>query len=127
MALATLRKSPLWPTLLSALVIPGAGQIYNKEVSKGLLLMGAFFGAIVWFSQSVTAHLLTVLPGKPEDWIKDQAAFYGAVMSLINQQASMFMTFQLLLFLLWLYGVIDAYVIAKAKAKRSVEPTDSKN
>ncbi len=127
MALVDLKKSPLWPTLLSALVIPGAGQIYNQEIPKGLLLMSAFFGAIVWFSQVVTTHLLNVLPGKPEDWIKNQAAFYGAIMSLVNQQASMFMTFQLLLFLLWTYSVIDAYMIAKARAKRAAESTDSQN
>jgi TM2 domain-containing membrane protein YozV len=127
MADLKLKQSPLWPTLLSALVVPGAGQIYNKEIPKGLMIITGFFGLIVWFSQVVTSHLISVLPGKPEDWLKDQAAFYAAVMTLINQQASMFMTFQLLLFCLWIYSVIDAYAIAKARAKRSVESTGSQN
>ena len=127
MAFVKLKKSPIWPTLLSALVVPGAGQIYNQEIPKGLMLIGGFFGLIVWFSQVVTSRLLSVLPGKPEDWVKDQAGFYAAVMSLINQQAPMFVTFQFLFFLLWIYSVIDAYIIGKQRAKRAAESTDSAN
>lgn len=123
----SVKRSPIWPALLSALLVPGAGQLYNQEVPKGLLLMSGFFGAILWFSKVVTAHLVNALPGTPDEWVKNQAAFYAAVMALVQERASMFMTFQLLILVLWAYGVIDAYVTAKAIAKRTAESTTSEN
>jgi hypothetical protein len=119
------KNSPLWPALLSALFWPGVGQMYNRQLGKGFALIAAFFGAILWFSKVLVARLGGVLPGSPEDWMKDQASFYAAEMALVREQSPMFVTFLLLLLLLWIYGVIDAYITAKNRALLPVHPPES--
>jgi hypothetical protein len=55
-------KKIIFPVLLSALVVPGAGQIYNKEKGKGIVLMSLFFLVILGFMVSVTVSLSAVIP-----------------------------------------------------------------
>lgn len=117
-----LRKSPIWPALLSALVVPGAGQIYNREFPKGFFLVTVSVGSFLWFSKVVTERLSLLLSGTPEQWAKDPIVLREALMKLINQNSDMFMTFQLLILLVWSFGVIDAYLTARKMARLTGEP-----
>lgn len=56
-----LMKEYLFPILLSALVVPGAGQIYNKEKVKGVLLMVLFFLVILGFMITISVSLAAQL------------------------------------------------------------------
>jgi len=112
-------KSPYWPAILSALVVPGAGQIANGDYQKGILLLASFLGSFFWFSKNVTEKISGLLPGTPDQWITNQEALRQAVMKLINQNQDMFFTFQFLLLLLWVFGVVDAYLSAKKKISSS--------
>ena len=117
-----LRKSPIWPALLSALVAPGVGQIYNRELPKGFFLLSVSIGSFLWFSKVVTERLSLLLPGTAEQWAKDPVLLREGLMKLINQNSDMFMTFQLLILLVWGFGVADAYFTARKIARLSLTP-----
>jgi TM2 domain-containing membrane protein YozV len=107
------KKSVYWPPLLSALVAPGIGQIFNREYLKGFFLLLAFVGSIVWFSIVLTERLEILLPGTPDMWVQDQNLLRDGITKLITESSGMFMTFQLLLIVIWIYGIIDAYMGAR--------------
>lgn len=117
----SLRKSPLWPALLSALVAPGVGQIFNREYSKGVFLLLASLTSFLWFSKTLTEQISSVLPGPPEQWALDQNLLRETIMKLVQQNAPMFFTFQILVLLIWGFGVIDAYL----SATKSILPSAS--
>jgi hypothetical protein len=108
-------KSPLWPAILSALVVPGAGQIANRDYQKGILLLVSFIGSFLWFSKNVTQKIAALLPGSPDQWMAHQDELREALTKLIGQNQDMFFTFQILLLLLWTFGVVDAYLGARKK------------
>ncbi len=107
-----LRKSPIWPALLSALVAPGIGQVFNRDYAKGIFLLLSSMTSFIWFSKVLTEKLIGVLPGPPEKWAENQDALREALMKLIQENAQMFFTFQILVILIWGFGVIDAYMSA---------------
>ncbi|MBL0058155.1 MAG: hypothetical protein IPP35_03395 [Elusimicrobia bacterium] len=59
-------KEILYPVLLSALVSPGAGQLYNKEKVKGVILMVLFFLVIFGFMITMSVSLSALLPASLE-------------------------------------------------------------
>lgn len=119
--LLSLRKSPLLPALLSAFMAPGAGQIMVGHVRKGLVLMAIFLFTLVWFSNAVTSQLSSVLPGKPEEWHKNPEALRAAVSLFLKNHMDLFLTFQILILLTWIYGVVDAFLTARQSAKTSFD------
>ena len=114
--------SPIWPALLSALVAPGVGQIYNREMTKGFFLLTTSIGSFLWFSKVITERLSLLLPGTPDQWATNQAALREALTRLITENSEMFMTFQLLIILIWGFGVVDAYLTARKRMKQSATP-----
>jgi hypothetical protein len=106
-------RSPLWPALLSALVAPGVGQFANREYLKGGVLLFASLASFLWFSRAVTEALSLLLPGTPDQWKLNQAAFREAVVKIVGQNPSMFMTFELLILLVWVFGIVDAFITAR--------------
>ncbi len=114
-------NSPVWPALLSALVAPGVGQFVNRDYKKGAFLLTVTVGAFLWFSKVVMERLALLLPADPAQWLLDQNAFREAVLKLVNENPQMFMTFHLLMIVVWVYGIVDAYVIARHRAKAAPE------
>jgi hypothetical protein len=108
-----LRKSPIWPALLSGLVAPGIGQIFNRDYAKGFFLLLTSMGSFFWFSKVLTERLTAILPGPPEQWASNQDVLREGLMKLINENSEMFLTFQILILLIWGFGVIDAYLTAR--------------
>lgn len=105
--------SPLWPALLSGLVAPGIGQFVNREYFKGSILLFAAVASFLWFSRAVTEALSLLLPGTPDQWRLNQDAFKEAILKIVNQSPSMFVTFEILILLVWVFGVVDAYATAR--------------
>ena len=114
--------SPMWPAILSGLVAPGLGQLYNREYAKGGLLLFAFLGSFLWFSKTVTEALSLVLPGAPDQWAQNNAAFRSAIMKVVQQNPDMFVTFEILILIVWVFGTVDAYFTARRL--RRMEPPD---
>ena len=113
-------KHAIVSPLLSALVLPGLGQIINRQVIKGLALMGGitviFMGLVVKVFldlSRVTGDLMTPDLTLPPD---ASARFWV----LIRQQDLTLLYVLLALgLILWLYGIIDA-VIAGLRIDRAV-------
>ena len=109
--------SPYWPALLSGLVVPGLGQIANRDFRKGIVLIGCSLGAFFWFSEVVTEELTRFLPGTPDQWLQDQGAMREALVQLVNENPGMFLTFHLLVILAWGFGVVDAFLTARQRLR----------
>ncbi|MCG3203390.1 MAG: hypothetical protein KCHDKBKB_00047 [Elusimicrobia bacterium] len=119
MKFALNKKSPLWPVLLSALVAPGMGQIYLRDFQKGFFLLFSSLASFFWFSKVVTEQLDRVLPGTPDQWAQNPALMQDALKQIINENSSMYLTFQILILLIWGFGVLDAYFTARSHQKSS--------
>jgi len=117
-------ESPFFPALLSGLVVPGLGQIINREFKKGVLLLLASLTAFFWFSRVLTEQLSRTLPGTPDQWSRNPEAMKAAVVALVNEFPGWFVTFHLLMLVLWGFSVIDAFLTAKNLKPKSNENTD---
>ena len=111
---------PWWPAFFSAFIGPGAGQILNGDFKKGAVLMATTFGSFLWFSKVVGERLSLVLSGTPDQWKLNPAMLKDAVTKLIQESPGMFIWFHLLMLLLWIYGIVDAYSIAKERRKAPI-------
>ena len=87
------RRNPVVSSLLSALV-PGLGQLHNRQVAKGLALTGA----AVLLAMAVAAQAMSSLVGKTMG--------VQGYLSVFFSGRTMYVT--ALLIIVWLYGVIDA-------------------
>ncbi len=117
-----LAKSPLWPALLSALVAPGAGQIFNREFKKGIFLLAASLGSFIWLSKVLGEKLSVLLPGTPEEWLQKPVMLEEARTKLINEAPGMFFSFFILMILVWGFAVVDAYITAKHQLENPIPP-----
>jgi hypothetical protein len=118
---------PLWAALLSGLVAPGIGQIFNRDFVKGIFLLVASVGSFLWFSKVCVERLAVLLPGNPEEWATNQTVFKEALTKLITQNPDMFMTFELLIIIVWVYGIIDAYATARRHIVVEIKTPDKNN
>ncbi len=106
------------PVLLSLLLGPGVGQLYNKEYKKGVILIvgSALVLAIagVWYYKAVQFYM-------PADMstIADPQALQElmtkATTELNANSGFTLLFFKGVLILVWLYGVVDAYLVADRK------------
>ena len=110
-------RLPIWPALMSAIVAPGAGQILNREFKKGIFLFAVFIGSFSWFFKVISEQLSLLTTIKPEVWQKDPSIVQEYLLKIVNQNPSMFFSFQLLVILIWGFSVIDAYITAKHQNK----------
>jgi hypothetical protein len=107
------------PVLLSLLLGPGVGQLYNKEYKKGALLIalsaGILIWAVVWYSKAIQPFLpsdmTTIDPQAMPQLVKNAAEQVRA------QGGGVLLFFKGILTILWLYGVVDAYWAADKKRK----------
>ena len=107
------------PVLLSLFLGPGMGQLYNREYKKGviLILISALLlvWAVAWYYRQVQPYLpkdltavdpqaMTVLLKNATDQISAQA---GAILSF----------FKAAMTVIWIYGIVDAYLVADKKRR----------
>lgn len=99
------------PVLLSLILGPGVGQLYNKEYKKGAYLIGlsllVLTGAMMWFLKAIRPDLPADLTNINHDAL--QVIMRNAVTQVVNGQGGTLATYQTILFVLWGYSVIDAY------------------
>lgn len=117
-------RSPFWPASLSGLIVPGLGQFYNRDYSKGVLLLVASFGALLWFTRTLTNQLSLLLPGTPDQWEQDPMALKEAVLVLVKENPGMFFTFHMLILVVWVFSIVDAYLSARSKKRKIPVPSD---
>lgn len=110
-------KEILFPVLLSALVVPGAGQIYNKEKGKGVVLMVLFFFVILGFMMTLTVSLAALIP---PDMMVSPEHVRGMVEGIIEEKSGFITAFWYLTLAIWAYGILDAYLGARDLLKARV-------
>ena len=93
-------------TFLSAVVFPGAGQIYNKHYVRGVLIIGlTSFAIIGLFFTLIKGFVLAM---------RDQERIYYSIWEFISTglsyRSDLLVFYLLSLIFLWLYAVFDAYV-----------------
>jgi hypothetical protein len=115
------RGSPMLPALLSGLIAPGIGQWVNGERQKAVVLLAASVGGFVWFTKLMTAKVASVLSIPPEQWAENRTMIQDAVTQIFTQQPEYY-RFYTIMFLLWAYSVIDAYLSARHRRLPANEP-----
>jgi len=104
-------KKSIAAPLCSGLVIPGLGQILNRQLKKGLLLLGLVF--VLFVAGAVKLAFLVKAMAKVPDLGE------ASRQAVISPGDLLFLAGVLGAFaLLWLYAVVDAFWVA-FQAERS--------
>jgi hypothetical protein len=113
-------KNIFMAPLLSAFVLPGLGQVINGQVRKAGLLIAAvtilFLTLFVKLLYDLNKFFLS-LP--PESYGKNSPTLSTAAQTLSRQDNSLVTILGLLLTGVWVYGIWDAFSVARKKAKDS--------
>jgi hypothetical protein len=96
------------PLLLSALVLPGLGQLATGQWLKGLLLAGTSLAAVVCLLVRVSSETLRRLPTDPLDF--DVGTLFGLAEAIRADNAAFFSGVTLLIVALWLIAIVDAWL-----------------
>lgn len=106
--------------LLSGLVWPGAGQLYNREFKKGALLIGLTLAVAMVVIVATASELTRQLPADMGDLDADLVRTLPA--QVLAARSGMLMVSSLLLLAAWAYGIVDAYVGGRGRRKLTMEP-----
>jgi len=111
--------SVIIPVLLCFFLGPGAGQLYNREYKKGaffiVVSLAILIVAGVWYYKALQPYLPADLSAV--DPAAMQQILQNATGQITNTQTHMLLAFEAALTALWLYGCIDAYLVAKTKGR----------
>jgi diadenosine tetraphosphate (Ap4A) HIT family hydrolase len=99
--------------LLSALVLPGAGQLKNRQVAKGLALAAAALAAAGLFFVRLLSEALSALP--PDGAFVDPLAAWDLVQQVRERNQWEFLGYSVALGLLWIYATYDAWAVARRR------------
>ncbi len=115
-------KQPIIAALLSALVWPGAGQIYNREFKKGLVLIGLTLLFGLSLVMGAGRDLLHSLPADMSAFDIEQARMLTE--EIMRRNSTSLVTFNLLMTVTWVYSAFDAYLGARDRLKTDAPPAD---
>ena len=106
----------MWiPVILTVVMGPGMGQIYNKEYKKGAYLivvsLVVLLSAVYWLKNIIIPYLPTDIT--TEDPTQLTLMIQNNAHKATMDHAGIFLTYQLLLLGLWVYSIVDAYLGAK--------------
>ena len=102
-------KQYILSVLGSALIVPGLGQVLNRQVKKGLLIMGIVFILTIGVIIKLAGVIMKLLPQLKPDEITGE--IITEKLHEIDLSATWFILVMLLV--IWLYSVCDAFVVGK--------------
>lgn len=115
--------------LLSLLLGPGVGQLYNREYKKGAIFiatsMVVLMAALYWFGKAVMPYIPTDIAAL--DTVALAEIKKNAIDNVIKAQGATFYTYQAILAGLWIYSAIDAYFGAVRRNKAKAEASQGTN
>ena len=99
-------KKYISSTLVSALVVPGLGQVLNGQVKKGLIIMGFVFGIFIAGVIKIAQIITGILPGLNPNEINSEA-----ILERINvMDISILRLIMIIFLIIWIYSIIDAFI-----------------
>ena len=99
-------KKYITSTLVSALVVPGLGQVLNGQVKKGLILMGVVFVIFIAGVIKIAQIITGILPELNPNEINSKA-----ILEKINvMDISMLRLIMIIFLIIWIYSIIDAFI-----------------
>lgn len=100
--------------LLSAFVLPGLGQIINRQVRKAVLLMAVVFVLFLALVIKLIFDLNKVLTALPlEVYEKNTHPFVTVAQALSKQDKTWLFILASALVVVWVYAVWDAFMVAR--------------
>src|SRR5204862_787096 len=105
-------KSRVWIAVtLSGLLGPGAGQLYNKETRKGVLMLAAGLALLVVSAVWMVPSMIPAIPADLplDDTFAMQKVIEDATRNTMTANAKPLIAFQVILMAFWIYGIVDAY------------------
>ena len=103
----TTKRSPGLSLILSMFVFPGAGQLYNKQKKKGLILSSISSFILLYFIIKYILFIVNYLNACSNIELIDLSKFKAALFTPLN-----IVSFSILM-IIWIYAAIDAYLSAK--------------
>lgn len=104
--------------LLSAFVFPGAGQLYLKRHWRGLTIILTVFTGLVYIIRVAATAALRVLDDavvKMQNGTTDLQEISGVIASKTSSAGPFYNAVVYFIICLWIFAVIDAYIIGKQK------------
>lgn len=100
--------------LLSAFVLPGLGQIINRQFRKAVLLMAAVFVLFLALVVKLIFDLNKVLLSLPlEVFEKSHHPFTVVAQVLSRRDKTLLLFLVLILTAVWVYSVLDAFMVTR--------------
>jgi hypothetical protein len=104
--------------LLSAFVLPGLGQILNRQYRKAGVLIAAISVLFLALFIKVLIDFNRVLLSLPaETWGENTRLFSTVAQTLSGRDKTWLLSLVLLLLGIWVYGVWDAFSVARKSEK----------
>ncbi len=108
-----------WALILSGLVCPGAGQIYNRQTLKGLGLIAATVASIGVLIVKVTQETLHLLTTDPS--LADPALAFALAHRIQAENVGFLLLVLGGLLAIWAIGIWDAWRVASSRAAQDAE------
>jgi arabinogalactan oligomer/maltooligosaccharide transport system permease protein len=105
-------KKTLTSPLLSALVIPGAGQLNNRQYVKGVIMIVVVLVSLSAFIIKICRDVLSIISSTGQDKMSPDNISQLAI-QVQQKNAGIIVMLMLLFLVVWIYGIIDAYVYGK--------------
>lgn len=101
-------KKHIQSSLCSAFIVPGLGQILNKRISKGLILMALVFILIIAIT---TNFLFLVVAGMRYVQAEDVDNIHKIILkSFFHGDLTTFWILIGISVILWVYSIVDAFM-----------------
>ncbi len=101
--------------LFNALLFPGWGQIYLKNCKKGILIIIASLAGVISILLSVIQITIAILKISP--FKKGTVTFIAVIQLAIDAIKALNLSYLFLILLsmilLWIFSIIDAYMVGK--------------
>jgi len=112
---ASRRDPALHAALLSALVCPGVGQIRNRQLAKGIALIGLTVAAAGYLLVRMLTEVFRFLP--TDGTVIDPMSAFDIASEIQARNTGAFSTLSFVLLAVWIYGTVDAWLVARRIAK----------
>jgi TM2 domain-containing membrane protein YozV len=104
-------RRPWMAAGLSAVVFPGAGQVYNRQVAKGVAFIALSLACTVAITVMMVRIAMAAIQANPD--MIDPSQTQRAVEQAVRSGAGGLSATVWALTLLWVVSVVDAYLVAR--------------